>query len=534
MSPAATIELPWWQGTIGCWQQCSLISCFLDIVLTELTEHADQTKGIRSVAQELVRSIARRGVKSAARSGLYLAVGVLPIIVLGATGIAAHLLEASPSSKPAPARFVTSTATNAAGVSSEAGASSTRTLYSYGGQLRPLVEETNGVQTLNIYGPDGQIIAQVARDGQGGREVRHLLADHLGSTRVALDADGNVVARFEYGPYGETAASGTAAADVRYRYTGHPYDEPQGLYETPARQYDPTLGRFLSVDPQREDASPYAYAGNNPVGLVDPTGGTPGPFFIVSDRAASDRLPFTEGIYELFNRPRSGDNRGLTTYSDLARVAGHGSALEAWPDARPILQQDVEGTGNRRSVYIFLDALSTPDDVHNIAEGMSRLDYLSGEAGGPHGSLFGDITIIGQDAGWEHSESLFTSLSERGYPSVRAFQQRFYTEVPNARQPPGAVSEVAFVRVNDPILMRNGSEGVRTSRVPPAVYRNIMGLAPPHELGPRTVNPEGGYRRYSLRPLEPQLQTRPESSPRLNIQVPSEPIVPNVEGFGFE
>ena len=96
------------------------------------------------------------------------------------------------------------------------------------------------------------------------------------------------------------------------------------------------------------------------------------------------------------------------------------------------------------------------------------------------------------------------------------------------------MSEVAFVRVNDPILMRYGSEGVRTSRVPPAVYRNIMGLAPPDQLGPRTVNPEGGYRRYSLRPLEPQLQTRPESSPRLNIQVPSEPIVPNVSGFGFE
>ena len=197
--------------------------------------------------------------------------GVLLVALLvAATTTAAQLLWAAPSPDSA---ATASPAANAAGASSEAGASSsTRTLYSYGGQLRPLVEETNGVQTLNIYGPDGQIIAQVARDGQGGREVRHLLADHLGSTRVALDADGNVVARFEYGPYGETAASGTAAADVRYRYTGHPYDEPQGLYETPARQYDPTLGRFLSVDPQREMASPYAYVSNNPVLYKDPTG----------------------------------------------------------------------------------------------------------------------------------------------------------------------------------------------------------------------------------------------------------------------
>ena len=153
----------------------------------------------------------------------------------------------------------------------------------------------------------------------------------------------------------------------------------------------------------------------------------------------------------------------------------------AWPDARPILQQDVEDTGNRRSVYIFLDALSTPDDVHNIAEGMSRLDYLSGEAGGSHGSLFGDITIIGQDVGWEHSESLFTSLSERGFPSVRAFQQRFYTEVPNAPQPPGAQIDIAFVQVTDPFLAHDGSEVWGTSDVSPAEYRNIMGLAPPNQ-----------------------------------------------------
>ncbi len=146
------------------------------------------------------------------------------------------------------------------------------TLYAHGDRLRPLVEETGGAQTLNIYGPGGQIIAQVARDDQGSQAVRYLLADHLGSTRAALDADGNVVARYEYAPHGETALAAGAAAEARYRYTGHPYDEEQGLYETPARGYDPTLGRFLSVDPQRQDASPYVYAGNNPVLYKDPNG----------------------------------------------------------------------------------------------------------------------------------------------------------------------------------------------------------------------------------------------------------------------
>ena len=191
---------------------------------------------------------------------------------------------------------------NVAGASNAAAASSSaRTLYVYGDQLRPLVEETDGVQTLNIYGPGGQIIAQVVQDGQGEQEVRYLLADHLGSTRAVLDANGNPVARSEYGPHGET----TAAAEVRYRYTGHPWDEAEGVYETPARGYDPTLGRFLSVDPQRVGASPYVYAGHNPVGDVDPTGGGKVPFFIQSGFRvdANERSPRADTIAEHMGLP---------------------------------------------------------------------------------------------------------------------------------------------------------------------------------------------------------------------------------------
>ena len=210
---------------------------------------------------------------------------VLLVAVLGATGIAAQLPAAlaSPDSTAAAAASTASQAANVTGASNAAGASSSaRSLYVYGDGIRPLVEETNGVQTLNIYGPGGQIIAQVEPDGSGGQEVRYLLSDHLGSTRAVLDADGNAVARFEYGPYGETTAAGTAAAEVRYRYTGHPYDEAQGVYETPGRGYDPTTGRFLSPDPAHTGASPYLYAGLNPVAYLDPSGNAYVPFFMMS------------------------------------------------------------------------------------------------------------------------------------------------------------------------------------------------------------------------------------------------------------
>ena len=87
-----------------------------------------------------------------------------------------------------------------------------------------------------------------------------------------LNAEGDAVARFEYAPYGDGRTEGTAAAEVAYRYTGHRYDDGQAIYETPYRGYDPTVGRFLSVDPDRETASPYAYVTNNPVLYKDPIG----------------------------------------------------------------------------------------------------------------------------------------------------------------------------------------------------------------------------------------------------------------------
>ncbi len=205
---------------------------------------------------------ARKRLNSSTRWSRYILAGAM-LAVLVASGISAQL-------------FATTDAAQSSSIEN-----ARPTLYAHGDRLRPLVEETDGAQTLNIYGPGGQIIAQVARDGLGGsQKAPHLLADHLGSTRAILNADDNVVAHFEYGPHGETATSGVAAAEARYRYTGHPWDAAQGVYQTPARGYDPATGRFLSVDPQRQDASPYVYAGNNPVGFVDPTGGIKVPFFV--------------------------------------------------------------------------------------------------------------------------------------------------------------------------------------------------------------------------------------------------------------
>ncbi len=311
---------------------------------------------------------ARKHTRHATRWGRYPLAGALLLAVLVACGISAQL-------------FATSDTPHGSSLED-----ADPTLYAHGHRLRPLVEETGGAQTLNIYGPGGQIIAQAARDDQGSQAVRYLLADHLGSTRVVVGADGNAVAHFEYGPHGETAAAGTAAAEVRYRYTGHPYDESQGLYQTPARGYDPTLGRFLSVDPQRQDASPYVYAGNNPVGLVDPTGGGGVPFFIQSGFKvdANDRSPEADDIARRMGL-RS-DQHVLNAQSLFNRKDGS-SAVDV------IHQQGLEWLreGHNQRLYWMVGMETSAGELNNIRTGLDELRRWSP-------TLARDIVIINHEA----------------------------------------------------------------------------------------------------------------------------------------
>jgi RHS repeat-associated protein len=58
----------------------------------------------------------------------------------------------------------------------------------------------------------------------------------------------------------------------------HPFDASLGLYYMKARFYDPSVGRFTSLDPVVRDpaavesANPYSYTENNPVNRIDPNG----------------------------------------------------------------------------------------------------------------------------------------------------------------------------------------------------------------------------------------------------------------------
>jgi RHS repeat-associated protein len=96
--------------------------------------------------------------------------------------------------------------------------------------------------------------------------------DAHGDVRTLMNASGTVTDTYDYDAFGNLIASTGTTANV-YRYQGEALDTETGLYYLRARHYDPTAGRFLSVDPLASEGNhPYTYASADPVNGHDPAG----------------------------------------------------------------------------------------------------------------------------------------------------------------------------------------------------------------------------------------------------------------------
>ncbi|MEO6500622.1 MAG: RHS repeat-associated core domain-containing protein [Jatrophihabitantaceae bacterium] len=133
------------------------------------------------------------------------------------------------------------------------------------------------------------------RTGAGG--AAYFVHDGSESTTALTDAAGAVTSRYRYNSAGLPASDN--GPETGYTWNGAQYDATTGLYYLNDRYYDPTAGRFISEDPAsaqyyepplgrwtHSTSTPavtdpvsynrFAYAGNDPVNLRDPSGDAAG------------------------------------------------------------------------------------------------------------------------------------------------------------------------------------------------------------------------------------------------------------------
>lgn len=125
----------------------------------------------------------------------------------------------------------------------------------------------------NLYLPG------IGQSNTYGYNPQFYLTDVIGSTRLITDATGAIIGSPQnYDPFGNT----TDAPSSFIGYTGQ-WKDASGLEYLRARYYDPSIGRFISKDPESGDINNpatmngYNYANDNPINNMDPSGKDPCP-----------------------------------------------------------------------------------------------------------------------------------------------------------------------------------------------------------------------------------------------------------------
>ncbi|MYS41282.1 RHS repeat-associated core domain-containing protein [Streptomyces sp. SID5998] len=137
----------------------------------------------------------------------------------------------------------------------------------------------DGTMWAQRYYSAGGITAAVRSNQTGTNKLTYLTGDHHGTSTLALTSDtaqsftkryttpfGEDRGKPQYGPWPDDKG-----------FLGATRDTTTGLTHIGAREYDPTIGQFLSVDPLLDAANPqtlngYSYAANSPVTYSDPDG----------------------------------------------------------------------------------------------------------------------------------------------------------------------------------------------------------------------------------------------------------------------
>ncbi|WP_347560685.1 RHS repeat-associated core domain-containing protein [Streptomyces sp. AcH 505] len=137
---------------------------------------------------------------------------------------------------------------------------------------------TKSLSGTRYYTAGGQTVAvRTATVGTTGTKLNFLATDPHGTSDVVLAAGTYAATKRYTTPFGAPRGTAPTTWPDDKAFLGKPADTTTGLTHIGAREYDPGIGQFISVDPLLETAkgqtlNGYSYSLNNPTTFTDPTG----------------------------------------------------------------------------------------------------------------------------------------------------------------------------------------------------------------------------------------------------------------------
>ena len=216
-----------------------------------------------------------------------------------------------------------------------------------GSQLNTIRVNFGGLEYKNavpeaIMNNEGRYIVEYFSPDSIAGVYEYNLKDHLGNTRVVFadvndngvidtDADSNEVRQvLDYYPFGmemhndpTPLASQSTDPENRYTYNGKENHSEIGLgwLDYGARWYDPTIGRFSSVDPLANEFSmwsTYVIGFTNPIRYIDPDGRASKPVNDILVKQTKDEKETSAESTWLVYPTGTFDNTSLTDLQEMS------------------------------------------------------------------------------------------------------------------------------------------------------------------------------------------------------------------------